>query len=667
MDESEDLRAYIRKKLNAGTSAEELRQGMVEAGIPTVPLDEVLGERAQIAQAVPMQPVAAAQANQASVGIQAKEMVGTGPANETGFWQILKSDKGLFFWPILTESLFFIFLLFLHFIPIVGLVSTPFALVGFILISFNTYRICRKCIQQHGFGFLYSVLLSFTQALVVATVFLFSAVGLFFLFFNSIYPAFFPSQIGYLMQDAANANMQFSQVVWIALLGAIFIFVIDLVLAVVYRIALSLFFAGIFLRRNPLPAKGLVLKKNDNSVFVLAGLTVLIAVIAGAILVFAVFYGAGASGAFEAIKAPANEEETTGQISGDGFNQLDLNQFTAKEEFTHAMVSPAIAIGLFVFALTVFIALAVLFRSKRERKKYEKQHIIARIFLHPAFWAFEILIAVLDVWQLFTLNYSPTAVAYYIDSFIISGVFALVFPAVFLIVIWLADVYEREPLRFVFSMLLWGLVASAIALVVNTSIFTPIRQAGGLAFLFLAIVIAPVVEELSKGLGIFAISKHSEMNGALDGIVYGFSIGLGFALTENWLYFSNYSPASLGIELSAWVFLLFYRSIFSCLGHGWITATTGAVMGFFKERSGKSSLLFFLPAVAAAIILHGMANFSTLPDAIASAAAGSEVIFFSPLADIGMTVVFGAIIFAYSREARKKAQLEEKKPSEHPI
>jgi RsiW-degrading membrane proteinase PrsW (M82 family) len=347
--------------------------------------------------------------------------------------------------------------------------------------------------------------------------------------------------------------------------------------------------------------------------------------------------------------------------------ELDWGGLTAKEEFTHAMVSPAIAIGLFVFALTIFIAIAVIFRSKRERKKYGKQHIIARIFLHPAFWAFEILIAVLDVWQLFTLNYSPTAVAYYIDSFIIAGVFALVFPAVFLIVIWLADVYEREPLRFVFSMLLWGLVASAIALVVNTSIFTPIRQAGGLAFIFLAIVIAPVVEELSKGLGIFAISKHSEMNGALDGIVYGFSIGLGFALTENWLYFSNYSPASLGIELSGWVFLLFYRSIFSCLGHGWITATTGAVMGFFKERSGKSSIVFFLPAVAAAIILHGIANSSALPDAIASAAAGSEVMFFSPLADISLTVIFGAIIFAYSREARKKAQLEGKKPSQPSI
>lgn len=324
MGENEDLKTFLRKKLDSGISAEELRQGMVEAGIPVVPLDEILGERTQIAAAVPMQSVAAAPANQTSVGTPAKEMVGTVPANEAGFWQILKGDKGLFFWPILIESLFFIFLLFLNSIPVLGLLSIPLALLGVILISFNTYNICRKCVQAHGFSFLHSVVLSFTQALIVATIFLFSAVGIFFLFFNSIYPAFFPSQIESLMQDPAYANMQFAQVVWIALLGTVFIFVIVLVLAVIYRIVLSLFFAGIFLRRNPEPAKGLVLKKDDNGAFVLAGLTVLIVIIADAILVFSVFYGAAASGAFEAIGKSVDEGKTQGQLSGYGFKQLEL-------------------------------------------------------------------------------------------------------------------------------------------------------------------------------------------------------------------------------------------------------------------------------------------------------------------------------------------------------
>ena len=54
---------------------------------------------------------------------------------------------------------------------------------------------------------------------------------------------------------------------------------------------------------------------------------------------------------------------------------------------------------------------------------------------------------------------------------------------------------------------------------------------------------AGVVEELAKGLGVllvfFVLKKY--VNGPLDGIVLGLLTGVGFAFTENILYFGRAS------------------------------------------------------------------------------------------------------------------------------
>jgi len=334
--------------------------------------------------------------------------------------------------------------------------------------------------------------------------------------------------------------------------------------------------------------------------------------------------------------------------------ELDWSGHIAKKEMVGGLVFPGIALAVFILALLIFVTAGVIFSGKGQKKVYKQPNIATRIVLHPGFWLVEIAIAVAQIWYIFARDFNAVDTTYYIESFMVAGVFAMVFPLIFLIVIWLADFYEREPLRFVASMMMWGFVAAGISLVLNTFLFGVIEGAGFFAFFFGAVVIAPLVEETSKGFGVFLMSKHDEMNGVLDGIVYGFSIGLGFALIENWLYFANLSPANLGIDFSSWVFLLFYRSIFSCLGHGWMTATTGAILGFFKRTMGKSRLLYFLPAVATAIILHGLANFSALPDGIVSAATGGMTLFFNPVVDIGLTVVFGAIILAYTRKEKEK-------------
>ncbi len=55
-----------------------------------------------------------------------------------------------------------------------------------------------------------------------------------------------------------------------------------------------------------------------------------------------------------------------------------------------------------------------------------------------------------------------------------------------------------------------------------------------LGTLVLACVIAPLVEEFAKAMGVFRVGKR--MTEIEDGIVYGAAAGLGFAATENLLY-----------------------------------------------------------------------------------------------------------------------------------
>ncbi|MBN1940732.1 MAG: PrsW family intramembrane metalloprotease [Candidatus Diapherotrites archaeon] len=337
--------------------------------------------------------------------------------------------------------------------------------------------------------------------------------------------------------------------------------------------------------------------------------------------------------------------------------QLDWKEYGLVKQEVSGIVLPSIGISALVLAIMSIIAIGIVFSGRKQlppEKGEKTKNIFARIILHPGFWVIALAIAAWDTAYTFNRYFNANDVSYTIESFIVSSVFAITFPLIFLIIIWLVDFYEREPLHFIISMFLWGMVAAAISLVLNTAIIGSVGSIGILGFIFGAIAIAPLVEELSKGLGVFAMSKHREMQGALDGIVYGFCIGLGFAVTENLLYFTRLSPAIFGGNLTDWLFVLFYRSLFCCLSHGWMTATTGGLLGYFKRKTGSSKLLYFLTAVSGAIILHATANASILPDAITSLMTGSYIPFFNPLVDTGLTLIFAIAIFGYLRKDKER-------------
>src|SRR5262249_9859326 len=108
----------------------------------------------------------------------------------------------------------------------------------------------------------------------------------------------------------------------------------------------------------------------------------------------------------------------------------------------------------------------------------------------------------------------------------------------------LIDRFEPEPWWMLLMTFLWGaLAATGIAYLLNTAA----GQAGqalagrdGGEFLS-SVVSAPLVEEGAKGLALLGLFwfMRREFDGLVDGVVYATFAALGFAMTENILYYTG--------------------------------------------------------------------------------------------------------------------------------
>lgn len=171
-------------------------------------------------------------------------------------------------------------------------------------------------------------------------------------------------------------------------------------------------------------------------------------------------------------------------------------------------------------------------------------------------------------------------------------------------IFWWLDRYEQEPIWLVGLIFLWGAVAApAIAIGLETLAY---RADNAPSAAIMLTVVAPLVEEPAKA-GVLLILLFSlHFDNPTDGVVYGAAAGLGFAMTENYLYFK------LAYEhdgLDAMVQLVFLRSATSALMHCCATALFGYVLGLFRHR-GRLHKWLAGPAIALfpALLLHAAFN-----------------------------------------------------------
>jgi RsiW-degrading membrane proteinase PrsW (M82 family) len=180
-------------------------------------------------------------------------------------------------------------------------------------------------------------------------------------------------------------------------------------------------------------------------------------------------------------------------------------------------------------------------------------------------------------------------------------------------ILWWFDRYEKEPLALLAAAFFWGAVPAVIfSLVAELALGIPISRfvAPARASLVEAAVVAPVAEEVFKGgaLLLLLLFFRSEVDSAIDGILYGGLVGFGFAAVENTLYFgSSLIEAGFG-QFAA---LALFRAFLFGLNHALFTGLSG--LGMALGRSASSTWVKVgapLVGLSAGMVAHAIHNAS---------------------------------------------------------
>ena len=180
------------------------------------------------------------------------------------------------------------------------------------------------------------------------------------------------------------------------------------------------------------------------------------------------------------------------------------------------------------------------------------------------------------------------------------------------------DRFEPEPWWLLILAFVWGAlfatffggVSSAVGEGVASAVTGAAPSDQGIQD-FGATVLAPVFEEGFKGVGVALIAAISamgvkELDGPLDGAIYGGMVGLGFTLTEDTLYVAG-AFAEHGV--AGFVGLLFLRTVMLGLSHCTFTACTGLGFGIAVEsRSWFVKIFAPLFGYLTAMCMHAVHN-----------------------------------------------------------
>jgi protease PrsW len=187
-------------------------------------------------------------------------------------------------------------------------------------------------------------------------------------------------------------------------------------------------------------------------------------------------------------------------------------------------------------------------------------------------------------------------------------------PLYIALVLWI-DRYEGEPLWMLATAFFWGaLIATFAAFFLNTSIQLIVSAVANASAgeAFAAVVSAPIVEETGKALilFIFFFWKKDEFDGVIDGVVYASMAALGFAMSENILYYGKAAATGGGDALTA-TFIL--RGFFAPFSHPLFTSLTGIGLGLARQSTNLAiKIITPIIGLLMAIFMHSIWNGSAV-------------------------------------------------------
>jgi len=158
---------------------------------------------------------------------------------------------------------------------------------------------------------------------------------------------------------------------------------------------------------------------------------------------------------------------------------------------------------------------------------------------------------------------------------------------------------DREPIILLLIAVGLGVISVVPSLLLSIILLLFIPQSYG------TIVVAPIAEEIGKGMFVGIIAWTRLIDDPLDGLVYGAMVGTGFAAAENFLY-AYQALTTQG--LVSGIFVVSFRSAFQIIGHPLYAGVTGYGIGLYKKGlvNHKYGKIWY------AMILHALWNTTSI-------------------------------------------------------
>jgi RsiW-degrading membrane proteinase PrsW (M82 family) len=200
----------------------------------------------------------------------------------------------------------------------------------------------------------------------------------------------------------------------------------------------------------------------------------------------------------------------------------------------------------------------------------------------------------------------------------IAGAVAVGVPLLFLYLVRRLDLYASGGFPVVVACFLAGIASFGFAFKMNTwayhllqaeglaSFEEPLSQgllgilalfglSGLAASLLIRIAVAPVIEEVGKSLALVIFTFSPAFTYFVDGAIYGFAAGTGFAVVENLFYVATAND-QVGMAVN--------RVFSTALMHGSASALVGVALGRLRFGRGRTRFFSLLLGWLAAMALH---------------------------------------------------------------
>ncbi|MBI5936011.1 MAG: PrsW family intramembrane metalloprotease [Chloroflexi bacterium] len=173
-------------------------------------------------------------------------------------------------------------------------------------------------------------------------------------------------------------------------------------------------------------------------------------------------------------------------------------------------------------------------------------------------------------------------------------VVAILIPIGYLLWVSQRDFFETRKVYLVHICFVWGMIAYAIVSIIQSNFIAYELLTRDQVVRFAA----PILEELFKGAILLYLIRRADFTYFVDGAIYGFTVGIGFAIIENIEYvIANPSSALV---------LAVLRAHSTNLIHATASGSIGIALGLarFERADSIRRQLTLLASVLAAVALH---------------------------------------------------------------